>query len=99
MKYSPEDIRQGNNLQRQAQETPSNFGILDGATERPTGDSVGKSRMAGPAGSRALAMMNDPDEQQRTQNWMANFGMSNEGMEFNQARMMMENPQPPEEQQ
>ena len=99
MNYSPQDISQGLSLKRQAEETPSNFGILDGAAERPTGEDFGKSRMAGQMGSRAMAMMNDPNEQQRTQNWMANFGMSNEGMQFNQARMMMANPQPQQEQQ
>jgi hypothetical protein len=101
MKYTPEDISQGLNLQRQALETPTNFGILDGATERPSGEDFGKSRMAGEMGSRAMTMMNDPNEQQRTQNWMANFGMSNEGNQFNQARMMMANPQPqqPQEEQ
>ena len=99
MNYSPEDISQGLNLKRQAQETPTNFGILDGASERPSGESFGKSRMAGPGGDRAMQMMNDPMEQQRVAGWMGQFGMSNEGMQFNQARMMMANPQPQQEQQ
>jgi hypothetical protein len=102
MKYSPEDISQGLALKRQAEETPSNFGILEGATERPSGESFGKARMAGPGGDRAMQMMNDPVEQKRTMGWMNRFGLSNEGMQFNQARMMMENPQqqqPPEEQE
>jgi len=102
MKYSPEDLSQGLNLKRQAEETPSNFGILDGAAERPANEGFGKSRMAGKGGERAMAMMNDPIEQQRTSNWMAQFGMTNEGMQFNQARMMIQNPQqqqPQEEQQ
>ena len=94
MKYSPEDISQGLNLKRQAEETPSNFGILDGAAERPSNEQFGKSRMAGSGGERAMRMMNDPTEQQRTMQWMDRFGMSNEGMQFNQARMMMTNPQP-----
>jgi hypothetical protein len=57
--------------------------------------------MAGPEGNRALQMMNDPNEQKRVSNWMGQFGMSNEGMQFNQARMMMANPQPqqPQEEQ
>ena len=99
MNYSPEDLSQGLNLKRQAIETPSNFGILDGATERPASEPYGKSRMAGAKGERALAMMTDPIEQQRTAEWMGKFGMSNEGVQFNQARMMMENPQPPAVQQ
>ena len=94
MNYSPQDIKQGVDLKNQAEENPSNFGILDGATERTANGVVGKSRMAGPTGARAAAMMNDPVEQERTSNWMGMFGMSNQGAEFNQARMMMANPQP-----
>ncbi len=100
MNYSPQDIQQGISLKKQAEETPSNFGILDGATER-TSDAGYGNRMAGPVGARAMQLMNDPNEQRRTQNWMGQFGMSNEGMQFNQARMMMANPQPqqPQEEQ
>ena len=100
MNYSPQDINQGNSLKQQAEETPSNFGILDGAMERPTAAGYGQ-RMAGPKGARAIELMNDPIEQQRTAAWMQQFGMSNEGMQFNQARMMMMNPQPqqPQEEQ
>ena len=100
MNYSPQDIQQGISLKRQAEEQPSNFGILDGAAEKPTNGKSGQ-RMAGPVGSRAMQLMNDPNEQRRTKNWMGQFGMSNEGMQFNQARMMMANPQPqqPQEEQ
>jgi len=97
--YSSEDIKQGLSLKRQAQETPSNFGLLDGSVERPSDEDFGKSRMAGPVGDRAMQMMNDPNERARTDNWMSSFGLSNQGYEFNQARMMMANPAPPEEQQ
>ena len=94
MNYSPQDIKQGVDLKRQAEENPSNFGLLDGATERPANGVVGKARMAGPTGARAAALMNNPIERQRTMNWMNMFGMSNQGAQFNQARMMMANPQP-----
>ena len=53
--------------------------------------------MAGQVGARALAMMNNPEEQMRTQGWMAKFGMSNQGMQWNQAKMMMSQPAPPPE--
>jgi hypothetical protein len=99
MKYSPEDLSQGLNLKRQAEETPTNFGILDSATERPTGENFGKSRMAGAVGERALQMINDPNEQKRVSNWMSQFGMTNEGMQFNQARMMIQNPEPQQPQE
>ena len=96
MNYSPTDINQGNQLKKMAEETPSSFGTLDGATERPN-KAGSDRRMAGQEGSRAMALMTNPIEQARTQNWMAKFGMSNEGMQFNQARMMMANPQPQQE--
>jgi len=99
MNYSAQDIKQGLSLKRQAEETPSNFGLLDGSVERPSDEGFGKSRMAGPVGDRAMQMMNDPNEQARTNNWMASFGLSNEGSAFNEARMMMENPEMQEEQQ
>ena len=99
MKYSREDIEQGLNRKQQASETPSNFGILAGASERPAGERFNKQRMAGESGARALAMMNDPNEAQRTDERRGRFGMSNQGMEFNQARMSMDNRQHQEEQE
>lgn len=98
MNYSKQDIRQGLDLKRKAQETPSSFGTVEGATERPTGGFL-KQRMAGEGGARVLRMINDPKEQARTADWMQRFGLSNQGYEFNQARMMMENPQPQQEEQ
>ena len=59
MNYSKQDIRQGLDLKRKAQETPSSFGTVEGATERPTGGFL-KQRMAGEGGARALRMINDP---------------------------------------
>ena len=98
MKYSQQDLRQGMLLRGEAQETPSTFGMTDGAAQNTGGDRPPKSRMAGQAGQRVLDLMNNPQEVARTQNWMKQFGMSNEGMQFNQARMMMANPQPQQEQ-
>ena len=94
MNYSPEDLRQGMLLRKQAQETPSSFGTLEGASETTAGDRPPKSRMAGQMGARIADLMNNPMEAKRTQQWMQQFGMSNEGFQFNQARMMMMNPQP-----
>jgi hypothetical protein len=95
MKYSPQDLQQGNILRQKAQSEPANFGTIDGATD-PANK---KQRMAGQMGERVVSLMNDPNEAARTQQWMGRFGMSNEGMQFNQARMMMANPQPQQEQQ
>ena len=44
-------------------------------------------------------MMNNPEEIARTEGWMARFGMSNQGMQWNQAKMMMTQPQQPQEPQ
>ena len=94
MNYSPEDLRNGLQVKIKSNETPSSFGSVDGVAQPGDPKSFGKMRKAGDGAARALQLMNDPVEAQRTQNWMAQFGMSNEGMEFNQARMMMSNPEP-----
>ena len=99
MKYSPQDLMQGMSLRQQAQETPSSFGTLDGASETASGNQPPKSRMAGQVGARIQDLMNNPAEAARTQQWMGQFGMSNEGFQFNQARMMMANPQPQQQEQ
>lgn len=95
--FSAENMRQGRENQMASQETPESFGSIDGASApRPTGDlDQGSSRMAGKMGARALTMINNPVEQQRTMNWMQKFGMSNQGMQWNQAKMMMMQPPAP----
>ena len=99
MKYSAKDLSQGMSLRQQAQETPANFGTIDGASDTQGNMSQPKSRMAGQMGERIRDLMTNPQEVARTKQWMGQFGMSNEGMQFNQARMMMANPQPQQEQQ
>ena len=100
MNYSTQDIQQGNRLKTQAEETPTNFGTVDGATERPESTGFGKTRFAGQKGARMIELMQDPTEAQRTMNWMSQFGLTNEGMQFNQAKMMMAGNQPaPQEEQ
>jgi len=99
MKYSPQDLQQGMALRQEAQQTLANFGTIDGASDTQGNMSQPKSRMAGQMGERIKDLMTNPQEVARTQQWMGQFGMSNEGMQFNQARMMMANPQPQQEQQ
>jgi len=43
--------------------------------------------MAGQMGHRIMEYMNDPAEQSRTDSWMEMFGLSNQGMQFNQAKI------------
>ena len=99
MNFNPEDIKQGRTNQAASQETPESFATFDGASApRESGDlDEGNRRMAGKMGARALDMINNPVEQQRTMNWMGKFGMSNQGMQWNQAKMMMSQPAPPPE--
>ena len=91
MDYSPQDLQQGMSLRQKAQQTPGNFGTMDGAMDPGKGQRM--------AGDRMQELMVNPQEAARTQMWNNRFSMSNEGMQFNQARMMMANPQPQQEQQ
>ena len=90
--YSPNDIAAGMVNKNKAEETPNVFAEMDGAAQVSPSiglDEKSKQRMAGgPAAARALQLMNDPVEQERTMGWMEAFGMSNQGMEFNQAKTM-----------
>ena len=100
MDFSRESIQQGLKNQEASLETPENFGTIDGAdVPRPT-RSLDKqnSRMAGQVGSYALQLMNDPNAKAINDAWMTKFGLSNQGMEFNQAKMSMSQPAPQEEQ-
>lgn len=97
MNYNNEDLRQGAQVKSEAKETPQTFATNDGASVHHASSGFGKQRMAGEEMARLMQLTNDPAEQQRTDMWMDQFGMSNEGMEFNQARMMMANPQPQQE--
>jgi len=56
-------------------ETPANFATMDSAAVvRPTRELAKQNnRMAGQQGARALALMNNPDEQSRTDGWMHTF--------------------------
>ena len=89
--YQPNDIAAGMVNKSKSEETPNNFAEMDGAAQvSPSAglDKKSQQRMAGPVGARALQLMSDPQEQARTANWMQSFGMSNQGMEFNQAKML-----------
>ena len=88
--YSKQTIAQGRDNQQRIQETPNTFGEENGAANYTQTSQLDKpkQRMAGRVGQRALDYMTDPEEQMRTNKWMENFGLSNEGMQFNQAKMM-----------
>ena len=89
MSFNPKDIQNGRLNQQKARETPGSFASTNGTTEvKQTGDlSKSNRRMAGEGGSRAMDLMNDPQEQKRTANWMQLFGTSNQGAQWNAAKM------------
>ena len=97
MNYEKADIMNGLYNQQKSLETPSSFATEAGAIKTEGGGrlDVTNQRMAGQEGARFVQMMLDPAERARTQRWMSAFGMSNQGYEFNQAKMMLmgSNPQ------
>ena len=99
MNYTPESIKMGRVNTQKSKETPNSFATQDGASavqETAPLDRTSQDRMAGGMGARAMQLMNDPQEKARVDGWMASFGLSNQGMEFNQAKMMGGMPPPPQ---
>ena len=91
MNYDEKTLQQGRMNQMQLEENPTSFTTDNGASHaRGTARlDVQNQRMAGQEGARFVQMMLDPKEQARTARWMESFGLSNQGFEFNQAKMMM----------
>ena len=89
LNMSREAIMQGLANKQKGEETPSTFATEGGATKVSESSRLDSNatRMAGQEGLRAMALMSNPEEQMRTEGWMQRFGMSNQGMEFNQAKM------------
>jgi len=87
--YSDSNVRQGRSNQQTARENPSTFGTESGVDNvRQTGRLDKPSqRMAGQVGNRLMEYMSNPEEKDRTDNWMATFELSNEGKKFNEAKM------------
>ena len=87
--YSDANVTQGRRNQDMARETPNTFATSSGADRVTQSSSLDKpkQRMAGQMGDRLVEYLNNPAEKQRTDNWMARFGLSNEGAMFNQAKM------------
>ena len=87
--YSRSTVSQGRANQAKQQETPNTFATdsgVDSITQNSRLDRP-KQRMAGQMGHRVMEYMNDPEEQARTDSWMGMFELSNEGRQFNQAKM------------
>ena len=87
--YTQSSVAQGRINQSKASEQPNTFATISGADSITQMSSLDKpkQRMAGKFGHRALEYLNDPAEKARTDSWMEQFGLSNEGMQFNQAKI------------
>ena len=90
MTFNPRVIQQGNAAKKAAEETPNVF-ATEGGSSSSMGtvslDQKAKLRKAGPGGAFAMQMMQDPELAQRVAQWSAQFAQSNQGMQFNQAKM------------
>ena len=88
--YNPSTLIEGNRKRVQASEQPSTFARYNDEVDvLPSGNlqTENQTRMAGQVGARALELMSNPQEAANVDNWMNQFGQSNEGAAFNQAKM------------
>jgi len=87
--YSQTGVAQGRMNQAKSQDSPNTFGTESGADQVTQMSKLDKpkQRMAGQMGHRIMEYMNDPAERARTDSWMDMFGLSNQGMQFNQAKI------------
>jgi hypothetical protein len=88
-KYNKNSLIQGERYRREKEENPSTFALYNGEVNPLDSDNLQSSssaRKAGQVGQRALELMNNPEAAQRTDEWMNQFGQSNEGAEFNRSK-------------
>lgn len=89
--FDPKTIQHGNRVRDELKQTPATFatdsGVVKVMPDRQL-RTTSKTEFAGPKGQRALELINDQAAAQATAEWMGLFAESNEGMQFNQAKMM-----------
>ena len=88
-KYSRNSLIQGERYRRELEENPSTFAIYNGEVSPIEAENLQESsstRKAGQVGQRALELMENPEARMQTDNWMNQFGQSNEGSEFNRSK-------------
>ena len=73
--FDQQQIQAGRKNQQEADEQPPVMGKMDEASVAGMNKNLDETanRMAGREGARAMAMLNDPAEQDRTARWMQNF--------------------------
>ena len=89
--YPRAAVLQGNQLKRELEEFPTIPAMVNGDVDPLTTQSLAAKnnvRKAGPGGVHAVNLMVNPEAIAATENWMNLFGQSNQGMEFNQAKMI-----------
>ena len=90
--FNPKQVREGNRIKREAEENPTTFSTESGATfNEPTQgkNKTQQTRMAGPGGAFAMAIAQDPELAERVAEFNQGFALTNQGYEFNKAKMMM----------
>jgi len=89
MEYTQSGVAQGRINQAKQKEQPNTFTTENGIGQvtQTSNLDVPKQRMAGQFGHRAMEYMTDPEEQARTDAWMEQFELSNDGAKFNQAKI------------
>jgi hypothetical protein len=91
MAFDPKIVLQGNQDRRALEENPTVGFTASGASSPEPTQQLGKdpTRMAGPGGAFAFRMMQDPQFASNIAGWNQLFAQSNQGMEFNQAKIEM----------
>ena len=93
MSFNSEVVRQGQAIKKQAEETPTSFATEGGASFAMPSGSLAKNndvtRFAGPGGAYAQKLMTDPELMIKNQQWNQQFMQSNQGMQFNMAKIQM----------
>ena len=87
--YTNAGVAQGRANQDRAKENPNTFATDSGVdnVRQVTSLDKPKQRMAGQMGNRIMEYLQNPEEKERTDSWMEMFELSNEGAEFNKAKM------------
>ena len=93
MYFNPKQIREGNRIKREAQETPTTFSTEAGGTFSEPAGGKGKrtqTRMAGPGGAFAMEIAQDPELAQRVAEFSMQFAETNPGFEFYKAKQQQQ---------